>query len=348
MDSTPADLEGLSFRVHFNDGTAKTYTSEDFDTYNRTVDGHVYDITPVNEQQTVGDNEFTLSYMGKTATFKVKVKQNTVSSVKMTRLPNIAAYSQYYSPDWVGAQITVTNTDNTTKTVTLSRDNLTYNNYMWGNGCTAQVEIDGVYATISRINVWDEDGMEIVRSYFVLSYAGKEYEITGMTYQEDKTVVSVEVEDYSVTGENMLVTALFEDGTSDSVRFSDTYSFGTGFSPDVKMYAAFTEKGMLMYNMILATDIDNDVYVFGQYVDVDGGQGETFLRGDVDGDGEVTIADATLLQRYFAEYAVADRARIVKCGDANCDGKLNIRDVTAIQRYLAGYDLNNTNIGKPI
>ena len=344
----PSDLTGLSFRVHFNDGTAKTYTSEDFDTYNRTVDGHVYDITPVNEQQTVGDNEFTLSYMGKTATFKVKVKQNTVSSVKMTRLPNIAAYSQYYSPDWVGAQITVTNTDNTTKTVTLSRDNLTYRNYMWGNGWTAQVEIDGVIATITETYDWDEDTDELIRTYFVLSYAGKTCEITGMTYREDKNVVSVEVEDYSVTGENMLVTALFEDGTSESVRFSDTYSFGTGFSPDVKMYAAFTEKGMLPYRMITATDIDNDVYVFGQYVDVDGGQGETFLRGDVDGDGEVTIADATLLQRYFAEYAVADRARIVKCGDANCDGKLNIRDVTAIQRYLADFSTGDSQIGKPV
>ena len=169
-----------------------------------------------------------------------------------------------------------------------------------------------------------------------------------MTYREDKNVVSVEVEDYSVTGENMLVTALFEDGTSESVRFSDTCSFGTGFSPDVKMYAAFTEKGMLLYNMILASDIDNDVYIFGQYVDVDGGQGETFLRGDVDGDGVVTIADATLLQRYFAEYAVADRARIVKCGDANCDGKLNIRDVTAIQRYLADFSTGDSQIGKPV
>ena len=272
----------------------------------------------------------------------------TATSCGRTRLPNIAAYSQYYSPDWVGAQITVTNTDNTTKTVTLSRDNLTYRNYMWGNGCTAHVEIDGVIATLSRVNVWDDDGMEIIRTYFELSYAGKESEITGLTYHEDKNVVSVEVEDYSVTGENMLVTALFEDGTSESVRFSDTYSFGTGFSPDVKMYAAFTEKGMLMYNMILATDIDNDVYVFGQYVDVDGGQSETFLRGDVDGDGEVTIADATLLQRYFAEYAVADRARIVKCGDANCDGKLNIRDVTAIQRYLADFSTGDSQIGKPV
>lgn len=58
------------------------------------------------------------------------------------------------------------------------------------------------------------------------------------------------------------------------------------------------------------------------------------LPGDVDGNGSVTIDDATMLLRYLAEFDTPgiklDRA------DTNRDGAINVRDVTEIQRYLAG------------
>ena len=58
------------------------------------------------------------------------------------------------------------------------------------------------------------------------------------------------------------------------------------------------------------------------------------LPGDVDGNGSVTIDDATMLLRYLAEFDTPgiklDRA------DTNRDGVINVRDVTEIQRYLAG------------
>ncbi len=68
------------------------------------------------------------------------------------------------------------------------------------------------------------------------------------------------------------------------------------------------------------------------------------MIGDLDGDGEVTIQDATLLQRHLAEFKKEDGTAIVdesdpasfKAADYNCDGKLTIDDVTDIQRYLAG------------
>ena len=61
------------------------------------------------------------------------------------------------------------------------------------------------------------------------------------------------------------------------------------------------------------------------------------LRGDTDGDGAVTVSDATLIQRYLAEYDVADESRLLSCGDTDGNGKVSIRDVTAIQRYLAEF-----------
>lgn len=70
------------------------------------------------------------------------------------------------------------------------------------------------------------------------------------------------------------------------------------------------------------------------------------LRGDVDFDGKVTIEDATLIQRHFAEFLNPNNGPLIDetvpewfyRADANNDGKFNIRDVTAIQRCVAGFE----------
>ena len=69
------------------------------------------------------------------------------------------------------------------------------------------------------------------------------------------------------------------------------------------------------------------------------------LIGDVNGDGEVTVNDATLLQRYLAEYTNKDGSPLIDLTDgevftrtdANCDGIVNVKDVTAIQRIISEF-----------
>ena len=63
-------------------------------------------------------------------------------------------------------------------------------------------------------------------------------------------------------------------------------------------------------------------------------------QGDVNGDGQLTIDDITLLQRYFAEYLKEDGSPLVSesgldRADANNDGKLDMHDVLMIQRKIA-------------
>lgn len=58
--------------------------------------------------------------------------------------------------------------------------------------------------------------------------------------------------------------------------------------------------------------------------------------GDVDGSKSVTVNDATLLQRYFAEFDDLTGEGL-ELADANRDGVVNIRDVTAMQRHIAEY-----------
>ncbi len=75
----------------------------------------------------------------------------------------------------------------------------------------------------------------------------------------------------------------------------------------------------------------------------------TFLSmiiGDADGDGQVNILDATIIQQYLAFYTVKDPENVLKCGDIAGDG-LDIVDATLIQRYLALFTVPY-RIGEPI
>ena len=70
----------------------------------------------------------------------------------------------------------------------------------------------------------------------------------------------------------------------------------------------------------------------------------TMIRGDSDGDGRVTIIDATVIQRGLVGLPVASFNEI--CSDVDGNG-LDITDATKIQRYLADIP-DPYHIGEPI
>ena len=70
----------------------------------------------------------------------------------------------------------------------------------------------------------------------------------------------------------------------------------------------------------------------------------TMIRGDSDGDGRVTIIDATVIQRVLVGLPVASFNEI--CSDVDGNG-LDITDATKIQRYLADIP-DPYHIGEPI
>lgn len=61
----------------------------------------------------------------------------------------------------------------------------------------------------------------------------------------------------------------------------------------------------------------------------------SYAVADANGDGVMTIQDATQLQRRLAEFDVILSAPVQRFCDLNRDGVLSISDVTAIQRLLA-------------
>ena len=68
------------------------------------------------------------------------------------------------------------------------------------------------------------------------------------------------------------------------------------------------------------------------------------VLGDVDGDGIVTIHDATAIQNHLADIPTAYNE---KAADTDEDGYVTINDATYIQLWLADL-LSGDNIGKVI
>ena len=67
---------------------------------------------------------------------------------------------------------------------------------------------------------------------------------------------------------------------------------------------------------------------------IDGLERVKELIGDVDGDGVVSITDATFIQRHLAQLNTIDEARH-NYADTDKDGRISIADATMIQRFLA-------------
>ncbi|MGN0501493.1 MAG: dockerin type I domain-containing protein, partial [Ruminococcus sp.] len=60
-----------------------------------------------------------------------------------------------------------------------------------------------------------------------------------------------------------------------------------------------------------------------------------YLLGDVNSDGEISVLDATLIQKYIAGLTTFSSAQLA-AGDVNGDGIITVTDATQIQKYIVG------------
>jgi methionine-rich copper-binding protein CopC len=72
------------------------------------------------------------------------------------------------------------------------------------------------------------------------------------------------------------------------------------------------------------------------------------LRGDVNGDGRVTTADAQAVRDYVAGRPVQPGTRLLPNGDVNGDGRITGVDAAMIQAFAAGRDVSRFGVGQPI
>ncbi len=72
------------------------------------------------------------------------------------------------------------------------------------------------------------------------------------------------------------------------------------------------------------------------------------LRGDVDGDGRVTPADAAAVRAWLVRGTLPGGRAILPAGDANGDGRVTAADAALISRFAAGVDVSRFPVGQPV
>ena len=86
------------------------------------------------------------------------------------------------------------------------------------------------------------------------------------------------------------------------------------------------ENGVISKSIPIPSDTNSyDIVVYGPE--------KTTLKGDVNGDGKVSVVDATDIQKYIVQMISLNEEQL-KAADVTGDGKIDIRDVTLIQKYL--------------
>ncbi|MBD0319789.1 MAG: Ig-like domain-containing protein, partial [Gemmatimonadetes bacterium] len=71
------------------------------------------------------------------------------------------------------------------------------------------------------------------------------------------------------------------------------------------------------------------------------------VRGDVNGDGRITAADALIVSAHLAGRPVPPTADVAGRGDADGDGRITRADAELILRMVVGKDVSGTALGEP-
>lgn len=136
------------------------------------------------------------------------------------------------------------------------------------------------------------------------------------------------------------------------VGMEDFTPFEGTFAKDEQYYTYFIISADLGYylteNTVVTANGATVEDAFGPYaiaVTLSAKAVSPVIRGDADGDGNITILDATAIQRKIAGYHLSFFNEAA--ADADADSKLSILDATAIQRFLVGYT-DGYSIGGPI
>lgn len=122
------------------------------------------------------------------------------------------------------------------------------------------------------------------------------------------------------------IIAVVKDPNAEDVLSADNLIYINQYTAD--------NSGKISASLSVPKDVgDNyDVVIFG----AEGGTDvpDKPEKGDVNGDGKVTVDDVTTIQKYIADAVKFDDAQIT-VADVNNDGKVNIDDVTMIQKFIA-------------
>ena len=118
------------------------------------------------------------------------------------------------------------------------------------------------------------------------------------------------------------------------VKFDKANNYDSNMSQDTHTYGSeqYYPDNNVQYDYFVLDKADNIC-----------ASAETYMLGDSDRDGKITIVDATYIQMIMAEFEVENFDK--DAADTDPDGIVTIMDATMIQRYLAEFE-DNLGIGE--
>lgn len=321
----PDDLTGLSFELGYSDGTTEIIDEDNIDMENIEIDGYMYEIGEYLVAG-AGNVQVTLSYKGMDITYSVKVVENPVDSVEVLKAPDKHEYEDRYHADYTGMEIKVNFKDGTNETVVLTEENMTYEL----NGSLYCYVPVGDY----KLSVLREFDLVSEEYYTTVVCLGVMCDYYGIEYTESREVESItKVENFTYNTDGMTIYVEYKDGTEETLTYSpvDYYDYGD----DMYEGFAYTDNGITYFDTYLKSKDETatvyTLYTLGKSTEV---TVPNFKLGDVDGNGEVSILDATIIQRHVAQLEFIKEERL-PYADTDKNGKVSITDATMIQRLVA-------------
>ena len=321
----PHDLTGLSFELGYSDGTKEVIDSDDIDMDLKQIDGYMYEIGEYLVTG-AGNVQVTLSYKGMDITYSVTVVETPVDSINVTKAPDKYEYEDVYYADYTGMEIKVDFKDGTSETITATKDNM----YYVLNGIL-HCYVSALNFDVCLVREFDINTEEY---YTVVSCLGAVEFYDGIKYTQTRDIEGItRVEDFSYNTDGMTVYVEYADGTEETLTYSpvDYYDYGD----NVYEGFAMTENGITYFETALSSKNETSttyrLYTLLNDVDV---TVENLKIGDVDGDGKITVLDATAVQRHVAQLVLLSENELL-AADVDKDSDVNVLDATFIQRFVA-------------
>lgn len=264
-----------------------------------------------------------------------------VTSIEVLKDPDVTEYEYGFFPNFTGMELKVTYADDSTEVITVSDENLNYKaidqHYV---NCT-------ISTTNTTLSVWLNDSSIEDEAECYISADGYRLPYYELTFVNSKPIIGAYSENASRTGEDMTITLSYADGTSESLFYENVYLYDPLEDPNIRPGAggfgvkgcAKTHKGIVPYQVYhgrLYGIPSSEWVVLTLDMEVTCKPEPPAITGDANGDGEVSISDATEIQMVLASRKYWSDLKLADAADVNGDGEVSIVDATAIQKMIVG------------
>ena len=320
----PSDMTGLSFTVEYKDGSKKTFTDADIDTDRSEIDNYEY-FVPEYRLTQPGKVQVILNYKGYDIKYDVNVVETPIADIEVVSEPNKTVYEDRYLPVFDGMVLNLKYKDGTSELVTFNNQNTSITRM---GSIEYTVTIGDDYA-----NIYSYINYETEEEVYVFYYLGAKLEYRGFTFTDRREVDNVAIGNIvSPDGDGMTLTVTYVDGVVEKLTYQ-MYCVLHQLD-DLYVCYALTDNGIIYYTICKEYD-ENGGFSGYSVLTLDGVyKVDCNKLGDVDGDGDINIMDATAIQLHIASIEELDDSAISRA-DVDKNGNLTIMDTTFIQLYIA-------------